>query len=195
MAKKNRNTLKNYFRNGSVPSQDQFGDLIDSTLNIIDEGFDKTLADGLKVSQFGDTGKLMSFYKDSLVNNPLYYLNLDQGDNLTFRCGDQGNILLLPMPTESTERLRVGINTDLPENELHVDGVIRSEGRIGVASKVDSKELEVPADGVRMRTESQLIEFFGAFPSDPGGDEVIAEDVSFREELVVLFQGLQRFVK
>ena len=78
MAKKNRNTLKNYFKNGSVPSQDQFGDLIDSTLNIIDEGFDKTLADGLKVSQFGDTGKLMSFYKDSLVNNPLYYLNLDQ---------------------------------------------------------------------------------------------------------------------
>ena len=147
MARKNRNTLKNYFRNGSVPSQDQFEDLVDSTLNIIDEGFDKTLEDGLKLSQFGNTGKLMSFYKDSMVNNPLYFLNVDQDDNLVLSAERQRSVLFLPEDVESDFRLRVGINTDLPENELHVGGVIRSEGRIGVASRVDQKELEVPADG------------------------------------------------
>ena len=67
MTKRNRNTLKNYFLNGSVPNQDQFKDLIDSNLNIIDEGFDKSPDEGLKVSQLGDSGRLISFFKDNLT--------------------------------------------------------------------------------------------------------------------------------
>jgi len=38
MATQNRTTLKTYFQTGDVPTQSQFGDLIDSTTNIIDDG-------------------------------------------------------------------------------------------------------------------------------------------------------------
>ncbi|MFQ6026088.1 MAG: hypothetical protein ACE5Q6_01080 [Dehalococcoidia bacterium] len=152
MAKQNRQTLIGYFKKGSIPTQDQFEDLVDSTVNIIDDGLYKTPQDGLKLSQYQD-GKLISFYKNSLVSNPLYFLNLDQDDNLILRGGRQRKILLLPEPgepepEESQEQLKVGINIDAPENELHVGGVIRSEGRIGVASKVGQQKLEVSADGV-----------------------------------------------
>ena len=147
MARKNRSTLKNYFKNGNVPSEDQFEDLVDSSLNIVDEGFDKTLEDGLKISQFGNSGKLMSFYKDSIVNAPLYSLQLDRDENLVFAGGRRKHLLVRPNDG-SEDRLRVGINVDEPEQELDVAGVVRAEGRIGVASQVNRKELVVPADGL-----------------------------------------------
>ena len=37
MPKQDRKTLKSNFANGRMPSEDNFGDLIDSMLNVIDE--------------------------------------------------------------------------------------------------------------------------------------------------------------
>ena len=148
MTKINRETLKNYFQRGSVPSQAQFEDLVDSTLNIVDEGFDKTPADGLKVSQLGDAGKLISFFMDNLAGSPLYFIRVDRDENLVFGTDKSRNILFQPEQNgETGAKVMVGINTDQPENELHVGGVIRAEGRIGVAGNVDKQELKVPADG------------------------------------------------
>ena len=45
MAKKNRRSLKNAFREGAQPSADAFADLIDSALNVVDDGFDKLESD------------------------------------------------------------------------------------------------------------------------------------------------------
>ena len=41
MTKRNRKTLSDNFADGSLPTQDAFGDLIDSMVNIVDDGFDK----------------------------------------------------------------------------------------------------------------------------------------------------------
>jgi DNA-binding transcriptional regulator YhcF (GntR family) len=53
MDKKNRETLKNYFKKGSLPSEKEFANLIDSMLNTIDDGFEKTEDEGLKISAPG----------------------------------------------------------------------------------------------------------------------------------------------
>lgn len=37
MAKRNRETLKSYFRRGCMPKEDHFSDLIDSMLNLVDD--------------------------------------------------------------------------------------------------------------------------------------------------------------
>ena len=38
MAKQNKTTLKGYFETGDVPNQSQYGDLIDSNLNLSETG-------------------------------------------------------------------------------------------------------------------------------------------------------------
>lgn len=132
MPKINRNTLKNYFKNGNVPSQDQFGDLIDSTLNIIDEGFDKTPEEGLKVAQLGDEGRLISFFREILGDKPIYFVRLDRDEHIVFGTAEGRNVL-------SLGRSRIS-GADQNSYELDVGGVIKAEGRIGAGSSV-------PADG------------------------------------------------
>ncbi len=153
MAKKNRETLKNYFKNGSLPSQDEFGDLIDSNLNVIDEGLDKSSEEGLKVSSLSTSGKLISFFKSIPIKNALWFIGIDsKTDNLFI--GNENNKQALSISQEIVEeplegaedtciqeKAKIGINIKAPEWELDVGGVVRSEGRIGVNQK------EIPADG------------------------------------------------
>jgi hypothetical protein len=139
MAKKNRETLKSHFQNGSLPSQDEFSDLIDSTLNVIDEGFDKSPADGFQVSQLGDDGRLISFFRNVPVDRLLWFLRVDNKDNLIFgngnTNGNTNNFATLSLAREETQgKGKIGINLDMnqqPEYELDVGGVIKTEGRIG----------------------------------------------------------------
>ena len=128
MPKINRNTLKNYFKNGNVPSQDQFADLIDSTLNIIDEGFDKTPDEGLKVAQLGDEGKLISFFREILGDKPIYFVKLDRDEHIVFGTAEGRNVL-------SLGRSRIE-GADQDSYELDVGGVVKAKGRIGGSRRV-----------------------------------------------------------
>ena len=49
MAKQNRETLKRFFSAGKLPSEEHFADLIDSSLNVTDEGFSKSEDFGFEV--------------------------------------------------------------------------------------------------------------------------------------------------
>jgi len=154
MAKKNRETLKNYFKNGSLPSQDEFGDLIDSNLNVIDEGFDKSIDEGLKISSLNTSGKLISFFKSIPLKNALWFIGIDsKTDNLVVGNNKNQQALSLSQETMDAgpetakddcvqEKTKIGINIKAPAWELDVGGVIRSEGRIGVGQKA------IPADGL-----------------------------------------------
>ena len=50
----NRETLKNYFKNGARPSEENFGSLIDSMINKADDGISKNLTDGLLLAPEGE---------------------------------------------------------------------------------------------------------------------------------------------
>ena len=157
MTKRNRKTLTDSFTTGALPSQEEFADLIDSTVNIIDDGFEKTPKDGLKVAQLGNDGKLISFYDQITVKTPLWSVAFSVsgygGDeasrkNLNFFYGNDHTLgLTLAMaPGDSLEeegkhKIRVGVNQNAPEHELDVHGFVASNGRIGRAGK------KVPADG------------------------------------------------
>ena len=148
MAKNDRKTLKNYFASGRLPSQDDFGDLIESTLNIVDDGFDKTVEEGFKVSRLGDSGMLISFFENIGDKNALWFIKVDlKNRNLIFGSEKIPHVLSLAHEeTEVGEKGKIGINKEEPEWELDVGGVIRAEGRIGVITKED-KEEKVLADG------------------------------------------------
>jgi hypothetical protein len=150
MARKNRKTLEAKFKNGKMPSEVAFADLIDSTLNLIDDGFEKTVEDGLKIAQLGD-GKLMSFYQNMATLSSMWFVNLDKATtNLSF--GNRLNPHVLTLRSidvadntndvSHAPKMGVGINKDNPQFELDVAGTIASYGRVGRIG-----EFAVPADG------------------------------------------------
>jgi len=72
MTKRNRKTLTDNFADGKLPTQEAFGDLIDSMVNVVDDGFEKNAKDGMKVAQL-DGAKLISFYYKITANDaPLW---------------------------------------------------------------------------------------------------------------------------
>lgn len=143
MAKKNRSTLKRYFREGALPSADQFGDLIDSSLNTIDEGFDKTPENGFEISLVGDHDRLISFFKTSAAKDAVWSINYDkEQDRLLIRRPD-AETEIPPAMTFAGDG-KVGVNKDNPAYALDVEGVIASHGRVGANP---NNQKTVAADG------------------------------------------------
>lgn len=148
MTRRTRATLKERFQQGKMPNQDDFSDLIESMLNMLDEGFDKTPKDGFKLAQLGD-GKLMSFYKDIDVGQALWKAGLEKGSEagdsrLSFQ--DEGGqpvlTLAYKMNEDETVQRAVGINQIAPQHELDVGGTLAAWGRVGKPGA-----MAVPADG------------------------------------------------
>jgi len=143
MAKKNRSTLKRFFGAGALPSEEQFGDMIDSSLNVIDEGFNKSPEHGFEISAQGDHERMLSFFRNSASQYPAWTISYDKDrDNLTFKKVAYDNSIK-PVVTLNAEG-QVGINKDKPEWMLDVGGVVSSYGRIGASN---DKQKTIPADG------------------------------------------------
>jgi hypothetical protein len=127
-----------------LPSEEQFADLIDSTVNMVDEGFCKTPANGLEITSLGDHETVVSFFKGSDPDRPTWSMEHGSGADNTLlfhdRSGSDDGEPLLALAPEG----RVGINTGAPEWDLDVNGVIRVKGRIGAPS---ASTPTVPADG------------------------------------------------
>ena len=75
----NRNTLKNLFKRGNVPTEVNFADLIDSNVNKVDDGFALSNTEGWMLAPQGPDQKLMSFYEN--IRNPDSLLNLSLNPN------------------------------------------------------------------------------------------------------------------
>lgn len=152
MTKRNRKTLVEHFAEGRLPSQEVFTDLIDSTINIVDDGFEKNATEGLKVAQVDENSKLLSFYDEITVRTPVWTMSLASPSGAIYSGGiyknlsvywaeNQDNRLILAsVPTNedadeidasTPHRLRMSINRPHPEHEMDVGGVIASDGRIG----------------------------------------------------------------
>lgn len=141
MGRRNRETLRNFFRRGALPTEESFFDLIDSTLNLNDEGFNKSERNGLEIQSRAVRPSLLSFFRAEDPGDPVWRLALDEVDRrrLLFWDEEQGlagaEVAGAP-PPEPTLTLgpgaRVGINTDDPQRELDVNGTVRSVARQGV---------------------------------------------------------------
>lgn len=144
MTRRRRSMLKERFAQGKMPTEVDFADLIDSMLNMLDEGFEKTPKDGFKVAQVQD-GKLLSFYRDISTGAVLWSVGLDKGSNcLSFQDGKSQPLLTLASETsaDGIGRSAVGIRQANPQHELDVAGTVAAHARVGRRG-----ELAIPADG------------------------------------------------
>lgn len=143
MAKKNRSTLKRFFRQGALPGEEQFGDLIDSSLNVVDEGFDKSPENGFEISAPGEHERMLSFFRNSASQHPAWSISYDK---------DRERLIFNKISIDNSEKAvvtltpegRVGIMNDKPQWALDVGGFISATGRIG--ANPDGQK-SVPADG------------------------------------------------
>ena len=148
MDKLDRSALKDKFKRGRMPAEQDFANLIDSMVNILEEGFDKSSDDGLKISQLMGSGRLLSFYENIAVDSPQWFLELGIGDNkLHFGTPTTPRVLSLRSYSEQINgqevaKVAVGINKEIPEVTLDVEGTVAASGRMGKQG-----ELRAIADG------------------------------------------------
>jgi len=147
MTRRSRSTLKNFFRHGALPSANQFADFIDSTVNQVEDGFDKTAKEGIKISSRGECDSLISFFRESAfredyADQPVWTISYDgKEDKLLFKKVGQAEDA--PPVLSLSPKGKVGINRKDPEYALDVSGTVSSAGRIGIPTK----NKRVPADG------------------------------------------------
>jgi hypothetical protein len=138
MAEKNRAYLKNLFLKGKIPKESDFHELLDSSINKVDDGICKTKGEGFKIRSEGVNGELMSFFDNISDLNPNWYINQKTEDgNEGFNIGEPNGGSRIFIEKGGN----VGIGITKPESKLDVNGMISSHGRQGLYSFG-----EVPAD-------------------------------------------------
>lgn len=153
-----RAELKKRFADGSMPSVSDFDMLIDSTMNISDDGIMHSPARGLCLTQMnGEERRLLSFYRQGRTR--VWAMSLDAGgagmhfeaappDDMEAGLADAvaSAVLTLVAPgagsgdtdadadiETSASAARVGINQRKPSCELDVNGTVASQARRGIA--------------------------------------------------------------
>ena len=143
MTKKDRTTLKAYFRDGALPTAEHYRDLIDSGVNQIDDGYSKTASDGLRLTSVGGSQRVLSLYESLSSQHPAWVIDHGQdASSLHFRRG--ADVTTPDLGISFSPDGRLGVRTDAPDWHLDVNGIARTRGRIGYAT--DSIP-QVPADG------------------------------------------------
>lgn len=134
-----RSTLKNLFTRGSVPTEVNFADFIDSTVNKVDDGFSKSAEFGFMLAPQGENRKLMSFFESIRDPKAAFSISLNptrHAKGLSVADKDDNSILFLKDTGE------IGINTVTPNFALEVNGMMGVNGRVGTYASG-----KVPANG------------------------------------------------
>lgn len=125
MAKTNRRTLKEYFGKGKKPDSGQFADLIDSMLNIVDDGFNKSAERGLLLSPLDDAGAVMEIRQNILDGEPAWIISLGKGGELHIHRGmDEEALLTL----SQDGKIVLGTNDKI---SLEINGTVHADSFIG----------------------------------------------------------------
>ncbi|MES2004842.1 MAG: adhesin [Bacteroidota bacterium] len=141
-----REDLKKHFRNGQVPTEYDFGFLIDSMINKQDDGFRKENENGLVISTTGNSKKLVTFLKNVNDLDSFFTIEKDEQGTASMRFNPA-----VDSASEDAEDKSfffgvegcLGIGKRSEENlKLDVDGFSGLKGRVGTHASGC-----VPADG------------------------------------------------
>lgn len=137
MGIKNRETLKNYFKKGGIATEKQFIDLIESSMNLVDDGISMKPKTGLKINPLGESTKLISFFKKNAQKEAEFSIDINNGsEGLSFQ--NEKDQTLFKLKKDGN----LGVNCDNPSHELEVNGTLGIKNRVGVF-----KRGHVSADG------------------------------------------------
>jgi hypothetical protein len=121
--KKNRSTLKDYFKKGAIPTEANFADLIDSMLNQDEDNVSKLPNDPLRVTATGADEALLNFYRVEQNEEKLtWQVKQKPGGTPGLSIGDEtGSRLFIESGTG-----KVGVGTSTPNAKLDILSEARS---------------------------------------------------------------------
>jgi hypothetical protein len=132
MSKGGRESLRSQFADGELPTQEQFGNLIDSMLHMDDEGFRKSLTHGLHVCTRARSDALITFFRGDEGDTPKWGMRFaDAGGQLGLHPSGANGDPAPPLVSMQAAPRRVGIDTERPLHTLHVNGVFGTPARVG----------------------------------------------------------------
>lgn len=148
MAKRNRQTLKKSFSKGRKPTERDFENLIDSTLNILDDGFFKSPELGMELSPLiGEKRVVMSVFREPGNPEPEWEIAVGTAGELKIcRFGEDASTPVIVLNTDGT----IEIGSD--GKDIVLKGQLATMGRKGTYI-----QNSVPADG-RWHDASEEIE-------------------------------------
>jgi hypothetical protein len=147
--KKNRSTLKDYFKKGAIPTEANFADLIDSMLTQDEDNISKLPNDPLKITATGVDEALLNFYRvENTVEKIAWQIKQKPDGKAGLNISDTaGSRLFIESGTGN-----VGIGTTTPKSKVHLIADGGSELRIsggndGTASRLLITETETTQPG------------------------------------------------
>jgi len=137
MAQRNRETLKSSFKQGSKPNERDFENLIDSMMNILDDGISKTNDSGLELSPVSESDTVLSVSRKQDDPTPLWKVAISQENSLEIRhCDGEAEFPALLLSADGT----IALGND--DRVMLQHGAIRAKFREGMLY-----EGSVAADG------------------------------------------------
>ena len=124
MSKINRSDIKNLFLKGKMPKENDFHDLIDSTINSIDDGIIKEKGKGFKILSSGPNKEIMSFYDNIKDLTPTWEVNQisDDGDEgFNIQEANGGSRFFIKKGGD------IGLGTSTPSSKLDVKGITKDD--------------------------------------------------------------------
>ncbi len=146
----NRDSLFEKFKNGRRPEERDFEDLINSTINKLDDGIAKSFKSGLELAPQGEKGeRLISLFEKLNDSDPAWEFNLKgEADKKSMHIKSAAeNKSLLTLATDN----KIGINKEAPLHELDVAGSVGMQKRVGTYASD-----QIPANGEWTRILSGL---------------------------------------
>lgn len=171
---RSRQTLRSYFADGCRPTGAQFAELIESVLNMQDEGFAKTPDEGLKITSAANQSALLTFLREEQRDQGLWSVRYGDPADPGVRGGlgvprvqgGQGAPLAVaplktrldgkpPRPGSDRQPVplvvlhqnhRVSVGKSNADHMLDVQGVVAARGRVGTYPQPGRPE-DLTADG------------------------------------------------
>ncbi|MFA8434705.1 MAG: hypothetical protein ACEPOZ_09335 [Marinifilaceae bacterium] len=113
-----------------MPTEEHFGDLVDSMLNIVDEGFDKSAEKGVALAPLNEKGRVAGIYRDITEEDALWGLDVEEKTgNISFKQFENKDTLTLD------QHGRVGIGQKEPHYQLETSGMAGFYGRAGTFAR------------------------------------------------------------
>ncbi|MFZ6010886.1 MAG: hypothetical protein ACOYXT_11130 [Bacteroidota bacterium] len=144
MPAQSREQLKKYFRNGNLAREEYFADLIDSTVNKVNDQLDITPTGGWNLVAASVSKRFISFFRnnDQLHQQaPSFFFQQiteekgGEGFSLSSATGNGASKSLLYVKKEKSAggatAGKIGINTSQPTVELDVNGSVGMKARVG----------------------------------------------------------------